>query len=141
MDKESGTRKDSVNTPASGARAPKSHHMGTTDAKSHVDRVEMRIKDMHTRLQITTAQEDQWMKVSQVMRDNAKQMDALTKTRAEKNDMSALDDLKSYSEITEAHAAGMREFTPVFKTLYESMSELQKKNADVFFRHGTRKHS
>lgn len=108
---------------------------------SSEDRVEARIKDMHARLQITQAQEEQWSKVAQVMRDNAKQMDALTKTRAEKADMNAIEDLHSYGEIADAHAEGLKKFTPVFKTLYDSMSDAQKKNADAVFRHGGRKAS
>ena len=103
------------------------------------DRVEDRIADMHTRLQITPAQEPQWSRVAQVMRDNATQMNALTKTRAERADMSAIDDLKSFGEITEAHADGMRKFTPVFATLYNDMSDAQRKNADIAFRHGGRR--
>jgi len=104
-----------------------------------VGRVEARIKDMHTRLMITQAQEDQWSKVAQVMRDNAKQMDALAKTRAERAAMSAVQDLKSYGEISEAHADGIKKVTPVFSTLYDSMSAKQKKAADGVFRNGSRK--
>ena len=105
------------------------------------EQVEDRIKDMHAKLQITQAQEEQWGKVAQVMRDNAKQMDALTKTRAEKANMTAIDDLKSYGEITDAHADGLKKFSPTFKTLYDSMSDAQKKNADAIFRHGGRRTS
>jgi protein CpxP len=109
---------------------------------SSEDRVEARIKDMHARLKITKAQEDQWAKVAQVMRDNAKTMDALTQTRFEKaKTMTAVDDLKSYGEITDAHADGIKKFTPVFATLYGSMSDAQKKDADAMFRHAGQKAS
>jgi hypothetical protein len=102
-------------------------------------RVERRISDMHAKLQITAAQEEQWGKVAMMMRDNEKQMDALTKTRVEKADMNAIDDLKSYREISEAHTDGLKKFTPAFETLYASMSDDQKKNADAIFRqHGHR---
>jgi len=104
-----------------------------------VGRVEARIKDMHTRLMITQAQEDQWSKVAKVMRDNAKQMDALAKTRTERAAMSAVQDLKSYGELSEAHADGIKKVTPVFSTLYDSMSATQKKAADGVFRNGSRK--
>ena len=73
------------------------------------------------------------------MRENGKKMDALTKSRAEKADMNAIDDLKSYGEITDAHADGIKRFTSVFKTLYDSMSDAQKKTADEVFRRGGRK--
>ena len=101
------------------------------------DRVEDRIKDMHARLKITKPQEDQWTKVAHVMRDNAKTMDALTQARSEKaktKTMTAIDDLKSYGEITGAHEDGIKKFTPVFTTLYGSMSDAQKKDADALFR-------
>jgi hypothetical protein len=69
------------------------------------------------------------------MRDNAQTMDALIKARADQAPtMSALDEIKSYSDIAEAHAAGLKKFIPVFEALYTSMSDAQKKNADTLFR-------
>jgi periplasmic protein CpxP/Spy len=99
------------------------------------DRVEARIKALHDELKITSAQEDQWKNVTQVMRDNANTMQALTKVRRERaKTMSALDDLKSYAEITEAHVDGLKKFIPAFEPLYNSMSDEQKKTADTVFR-------
>jgi len=67
-------------------------------------------------------------------------MEPLIKARTENaKTMTAVDDLKSYSEITDAHADGIKKFTPVFATLYDSMSDAQKKQADALFRHGDRK--
>jgi len=63
------------------------------------ERVESRINHMHAQLQITPAQEEQWGKVAAIMRANEKQMDELTKTRAERANLNAIDDLKSYREI------------------------------------------
>jgi periplasmic protein CpxP/Spy len=106
-------------------------------AQTRVDRVEARITDMHAKLKITQAQEDQWAKVAQVMRDNEKAVEPLIKARAENaKTMTAVDDLKSYAEITDAHADGIKKFTPVFAALYDSMSDAQKKQADALFRHG-----
>ena len=99
------------------------------------DRVEARIKEFHTRLNITPAQEDLWNNVTQVMRDNAKTMEALIKARSEKaSTMTAVDDLKSYGEIVEAHADAIRKFIPAFEPLYAGMSDAQKKSADTLFR-------
>ena len=36
----------------------------------------------------------------------------------------------------DAHADGIKKFTPAFETLYVSMSDAQKKDADALFRHG-----
>jgi hypothetical protein len=105
-------------------------------AQDRVDRVEARITNMHAKLKITAAQEDQWGKLAQVMRDNQKAIEPLIKARAENaKTMTAVDDLKSYGEITDAHADGIKKFTPLFATLYDGMSEAQKKGADAMFRH------
>ena len=122
--------------PAQAADAPM--QASAVAAPAADQKVEARIKDLHTRLDITTAQEDSWNKVAQVMRENAGTMSALTEARAGKaTTMTAVEDLKSYAEIAEAHADGIQKFTPVFSALYDSMSDSQKKNADAIFRaHG-----
>jgi hypothetical protein len=97
--------------------------------------IDSRINSLHSRLQITQAQEVLWQKVAQVMRDNSDTMHTLRATRmSQMNSMSAMDDLKSYSQAADAHADGIRKPTPVFQTLYDSMSDEQKKNADLIFR-------
>jgi hypothetical protein len=107
------------------------------DKTPRVDRAELRIQDMHTRLKITVAQEEQWAKVAEVMRENAKVMDDLTQARMDRAaTMTAVDDLKSYGEITGAHADGIKKLTPMFAVLYDSMSAPQKAEADALFRHG-----
>lgn len=112
------------------------------DKDAHVDRAEMRIKDMHTQLMITPAEEAQWDKIADLMRDNAKTMDTLTQARIEHaKDMTAVDDLKSYGEIAQAHADGIKNLTPLFADLYAGMSDEQKKVADTLFRHGKQKHA
>jgi len=111
------------------------------DKNAHEDRVELHIKDLHGKLKITAAQEDQWAKVAEVMRDDAKTMNTLTQARIEHvKDMTAVDDLKSYGEIAQAHADGIKKLTPVFADLYASMSDGQKKEADTLFRHGDKMH-
>lgn len=109
------------------------------DKVSHVVRAEQHGKKMHDKLMITQAQEEQWGKVAQVMAENATTMDTLTQARADRaKEMTAVDDLKSYGEITDAHADGIKKLTPVFATLYASMSDPQKKVADTLFRRGDR---
>ena len=111
------------------------------DKDAHEDRTELRIKDLHAKLKITSAQEEQWGKVAQAMLDDAKIMDALTQTRVDHaKDMTAVDDLKSYGEIADAHANGIKKLTPVFADLYTNMSDVQKKEADTLFRNGDHKH-
>ncbi|HEY3278582.1 MAG TPA: Spy/CpxP family protein refolding chaperone [Syntrophorhabdaceae bacterium] len=106
----------------------------TGGATSKTDRVEARIKDLHTKLRITPEQEVLWNNVAQAMRDNAKTMEALIRARSDKaGTMNAVEDLKSYGEITQGHADTVKTFIPIFEPLYAGMSEAQKKDADVLF--------
>jgi hypothetical protein len=99
------------------------------------DRVEVRVKELHAALNITAEQEELWNNVAQVMRDNAKTMDTLITARQNAKPMNAVESFKSYGEITQAQADGTQKFIPVFETLYNSMSDAQKKNADTVFAH------
>jgi hypothetical protein len=97
--------------------------------------VESRIKDLHSRLKITEAQKPQWDAVAQVMRDNAQKMVDLEKQRAtDAKSMTAVEVVKSYAEVIDAHEDGMKKFIPAFEELYNSMSDSQKKVADSLFR-------
>jgi len=104
--------------------------------KTPVDRVEARITDLHARLKITPQQETQWNAFAQVMRDNAKAMTAALDQRAQmegSKTATAVDDMKSYQAITQAHADGMTKLVPVFEQLYGAMTPDQQKNADEVF--------
>ena len=104
------------------------------DRDAHEDRAEKRAKDMHAKLKITPAQEEMWGKVSQAMRDNAKSLDNLSQAHVEHaKGMSAVDNLKSYGELADAHADGVRKLMPAFSALYASMSDRQKREADALF--------
>ena len=97
--------------------------------------VESRISDLHKRLHITAAQKPQWDNLTEVMRANAQTMMDLQKQRgADANSMSAVDVIKSYESVIEAHEKGMEKFIPPFQALYDSMSDAQKKTADSLFR-------
>jgi hypothetical protein len=102
--------------------------------------IEVRIHDMHAKLAITAEQEGQWKQVAQVMRDNELALEPLVKDRkTNANTMTAIDDLKSYAAITDAHSEGIKKFTTAFETLYDNMSGPQKKDADALFRKGSQK--
>jgi hypothetical protein len=103
-------------------------------------RIEARIHEMHAKLAITAEQESQWKEVAQVMRDNESALEPLMQDRkANAGTMTAIDDLNSYAAITDAHLEGIKRFTTAFATLYDSMSEAQKKDADALFRKGAQK--
>ncbi len=114
--------------------APAPSQTPSKETRSHEDQVETRIKDLHRKLKITTAQESQWNSFAQVMRENAQAVDAVLKERAENlHAMNAVEDLRSYEKLADAHADGLKKLVPAFETLYNSMSDDQKKTADAVF--------
>lgn len=116
-----------VTTPASPAAGAGSKASSDTD--------EMRIKTLHDKLQIKAPQEALWKEVAQVMRSNDEKIDAMTTDRHDKAaTMTAVEDLRSYGEISEEHAMGTKRLVPVFEKLYDSMSAEQKSVADKVFR-------
>ena len=97
--------------------------------------VERRITDLHGKLHITSDQSGKWDQFTQVMRDNAKQMDQAYQQRAEKfSSMSAVDNMQSFAQIEQQRAQDMQKLLPAFQTLYTSLSDQQKKTADDLFR-------
>jgi hypothetical protein len=116
---------------AAPAAAPMAQTSGTTKRD---DRVETRIKSLHAQLKITADEEPQWSAVADAMRDNAHAIDQLASERTTKrSSMTAIDNLKSYEEITDAHADGLKKLVPAFESLYDKMSDTQKKTADAVF--------
>lgn len=99
-------------------------------------RAEAHIKDMHFKLKITAREEDQWAKVAAVMRDNAKKIDELNSARMA-NATTAVENISSYGVIAYARADGVKRIAPVFATLYASMPDTQKAQADELFRQGS----
>jgi hypothetical protein len=103
---------------------------------SKPETVDHRITTLKTALKITPDQEAKWNKVATAMRENAAAMDKLvTEKRAKADNMTAVDDLKTYQDFTKAHLDGLKNLTSAFESLYDSMSADQKKNADQVF-HG-----
>ncbi|HKW54719.1 MAG TPA: Spy/CpxP family protein refolding chaperone [Stellaceae bacterium] len=118
------------------AQSPDAAKPATHKRASHADRVETRIKQLHAQLQITAAQEPQWNAVAQAMRDDAQAMQsAIAQRRQTRSSATAVDELRSYEQVTETHVAGLQKLIPAFQALYDSMSPEQKKNADAAFRH------
>jgi len=124
-----------ASTMAPSSRAPSAASTlgtrGSTDTK-----VEARITQLHKELKITSAQESQWNTVAQDMRDNAQKMSTLVQQRStdtKAKHMNAVDNLKSYQEIAEAHVDGLKKIAPDFEKLYDAMSPAQKKIADNIF--------
>lgn len=93
------------------------------------------IAHLHEELKITPAQESAFQQLADVMRENADTMSALAKKRVNAaRTVTAVDDLKSYAEISAAHAEGAKKMITAFQPLYDSMSADQKQVADEEFR-------
>jgi hypothetical protein len=117
------------------AQSPAQQAMAAPADSSAMAPVEARIKDLHKQLHITEAQKPQWDALAQVMRTNAQAMVDLQKQRAvDSKSESAVEVIKSYEAVIDAHEDGMKKFVPPFEALYNSMSDAQKKTADSLFR-------
>ena len=104
---------------------------------SAVEHTEAQIKQLQGTLNITEDQKELWNKLTSVMRENAKEMDTLTKDMAENTKtMNAVEHMKLHSQITEAHLAQLKKLIPPFEAFYASMSDKQKKTTDIIFRTG-----
>lgn len=126
------------NTPDTAQTTQSAPKMAKSSKKmmSPEARIEARIKTLHAQLKINSGEETQWQAVAQVMRDNASSVGSLVEQRkAQAGQMTAVDDLKSYEAITDAHADGLKKLIPAFETLYASMTDDQKKTADTLFQH------
>jgi hypothetical protein len=127
-----GARAESATTPMHIAqKSPDAK--AATEAKGET--VEARITKLHADLKITADEQAKWDSVAQTMRDNAAAMDKLvaSKRSQDPKTMTAVDDLNTYQEFAQAHLAGLKDLTSSFKTLYDSMPDAQKKNADHVF--------
>jgi hypothetical protein len=123
-----------VASPSAFAAAAPSDQMA---ARKPIDRADERIKQLHESLKITPDQEPKFDKLADVMRDNAKEMSAAVEKRSQaEKTTTALDDLKAYQEVAQAHADGLKNLVPAFETLYGALSDAQKKEADELFIHG-----
>jgi protein CpxP len=108
----------------------------TTDAtQTKGETVEQRITNLHAALKITAEEETQWNGVAQAMRENATAMDKLVaeKRTSPPQNMSAVEDLKTYQLFAQAHVDGLKNLISAFGTLYNAMPDAQKKVADGVF--------
>jgi periplasmic protein CpxP/Spy len=110
--------------------------VATTEATQNKGQtVEQRITNLHAALKITPAEETQWNGVAQAMRENAAAMDTLVATNrtTPPQNVSAVEDLKTYQKFAQAHVDGLKNLISAFGTLYDAMPDAQKKVADGVF--------
>jgi hypothetical protein len=103
-------------------------------AARHEARVEQRIAYLHRQLKITAAEEPQWKTFADTMRENGDTMGRLYRERMENRQSNALDDMKQYADLAQAHADGAKKLAEAFAPLYDSFPAGQKALADTTFR-------
>ena len=95
---------------------------------------EQRIATLKTQLRITPAEDAPWSAFADVMRQNASELGEKIAERAQNfPKMNAVDDLKSYADISSLHAQENAKLVPPFETLYAALSPAQKADADRLF--------
>lgn len=116
---------------------PGSRKSSAVHQMSAVEYTEAQIKQLESTLNITEAQKGLWDNLTQVMRENAKEMDALNQERAENRaTMNSVERMKFHSRITEAHLAQLNRLIPPFEAFYASLSDQQKNITDMIFQTG-----
>ena len=121
--------------PAASAQTPPRHPRKAVAQRPRTlaALTDARVKELHTKLQITTAQEPQFTAMADIMRANAQAMDALLREQSQDTDRTAVSALHWYERLTEAHAAALQKFVPAFAALYSVLSDSQRKSADGMF--------
>jgi len=131
---DSGSMNPTPAAPTGSMKMKGKGHAGMMSPEKMKEAVETRIKTLHDKLMITADQEEQWNGVAQAMRDNETSISNLIQQRHQNaENMTAIDDLQSYEAIAQAHADGLKNVISAFSTLYDNMSDDQKKNADKVF--------
>jgi len=103
--------------PAAAQSSPLGGH--PVAGRNAKERVEQRIKELHSQLRITPAERLQWDQFAQVMRDNARDMDQAWLQRADQfHSMNAVQNMESYAQISEQHARHVQKLVLAFQTLY-----------------------
>lgn len=117
------------------AQSPSANPPSVASAtSSKPETVEQRIAELKAALKITPDQDAKWSKVADAMRENAAQMDELVKKKqTNMTNKTAIDNLRAYRDFTRAHLEGLKKVVDAFDTLYDSMPDAQKKNADQVF--------
>jgi Spy/CpxP family protein refolding chaperone len=111
-------------------------------AKKPMEQSEKRIKELQAKLQLTPAQEPQWEAFVQAEREAAQQVSQLIQQRDQNlQSMNAVDDFRSYEQIADAHADGLKKVVSAFQALYDSLSDTQKQTADALFADRIAKHA
>jgi len=121
--------------PDAQAGGNQASRLRTRLGRREADAVERHIQSLHRALHITPAQEALWKPLAAAMRQNVVDLDSIYEQREKHYDeMSAVDNLRSYAAVQETHARNVSSLIGPFEALYESFSDAQKRIADETFR-------
>jgi predicted outer membrane protein len=119
-------------TSPQAAASPTSSNAAPGTAEQRVDE---HIRQLHAQLRITPAEQPQWDRFAEIMRQNARAMDQeFAERRQQFPTMNALQNMQSYEKIAEVHAQQLQRLVPAFEKLYNAMPEQQKRLTDQVFR-------
>ena len=121
-------------SPVAATNVEKPATVSPEEAARTTLRSETRIRRLHDKLGISSAQEALWAPVAQVMRDNEVAFRAgLKEGTHDMKSSTATNDLKTFQIIADHHAEGLKKLIPAFDALYESLPPAQQKRADRVF--------
>ena len=110
----------------------------TAMSKSETAATARHIATLHAKLRITPAQEPLWRPLAAAMWNSVVALDRVYAERGRQYDhMSAVDDLRSYSQVQQTNADNVKSLIGPFEQLYASFSPAQKRRADAALRQFT----
>lgn len=96
--------------------------------------LDKRVRRLHDQLGISPEQEELWRPVAAAMVDSAGAVGNAMQARFIKpQPMSAVDDIRTYQAVADAHAKGLMQLADAFAPLYAAMPAAQQKAADKLF--------
>ena len=99
-------------------------------APSGGSETDRQIADLKKQLKITPQQEPQFNAFAEVMRSNEQDLDKLMQQGSANRQPNAVQERKQAQQLTEAQAAGLKRLVPALQSLYDTLSDQQKKIAD-----------
>ena len=121
-------------SPALAQPAPGNAAPAASSAKRDA-MIERRIAELHGRLKVTPSEEGQFSAFADVMRENARHLGGLAGQHAQAvSSGTAVDRMKSYAPLAQAHAEDAQRLVPAFSNLYDVLTPEQKKAADESFK-------
>src|SRR4051794_39566021 len=100
-------------------------------APSGGSEIDRQIADLKKQLKIAPQQEPQFNAFAEVMRSNEQDLDKLMQQGSANQQPNAVEELKQAQQMTETQAAGLKRLVPALQALYDTLSDQQKKTADM----------